>query len=150
MSTQIAIICDKTRWSSKLQAMGEKLVGRKSHPEMPYHVAWLKDGRMFDMNTKFREVDPKHYSNRKVLLFNSPVDISIEYLESMVGKRSYGYIDVALYFLFVPLGLNWLGTHCAEAINDDLWFHSYRTPWIPYGAPPDPAAVLYWLEEKAV
>lgn len=148
MTTQIAIICDKNRFSSKIQAFGEKLVGRKSHPAMPYHVAWIKDGRMFDMNTKFREIPIDYYNNRDVRIFTSPVDISIEYLETMVGKRSYGYIDVALYFLLVPLGLNWWGTHCAEAINDDLWFHSYRTPWIPYGAPPDPASLLYWLEEK--
>jgi hypothetical protein len=74
--------------------------------------------------------------------------VSEEYLESMVGKRSYGTMDVLFYPIFQALGLNWWGTHCSEAINDDLWFHGYRTPWVPYGAPPSPADLLHWLEKK--
>lgn len=113
---------------------------------MPYHVAWTDGTHMWDMNVKFRKIPADHYANRDVRLFDSPVPVTAEYLDSMVGKRSYGFVDVALYPILQLLGLNWMGTHCSEAINDDLWFHGYRTPWVPYGAPPTPADMLYWLE----
>lgn len=146
MVTQIIAICDKTRFSAKIQAWAANKFGSGSHPEMPYHFAWLKDGRMFDMNTTFREIPADYYKNRHCIYFDSPVDIPIEYFEMMVGKRKYGYIDVVFYPILQALGLNWLGTHCSEAVNDDLWFHSYRTPFLPYGAAPDPTKMLYWLE----
>jgi len=147
MVTKIVAICDKNKWSAKIQALGEDWFGEGSHPAMPYHFAWLKDGRMFDMNWKFREIPTDHYKNRDCKYFNSPVDIPIEYFEMMVDRRKYGTLNVLLYPILQPLNFNLPGAHCSEAINDDLWFHGYRTPFFPYGAPPDPAAMLYWLEK---
>ena len=100
------------------------------------------------MHTVFRKTTLDRYANRDIYFFDSPVEVSEEYLESMVGKRSYGTMDVLFYPIFQALGMNWMGTHCSESINDDLWFHGYRTPWIPYGAPPSPADLLHWLEKK--
>jgi len=148
MTTQIVFICDKNKFSAKVQAWAGDHFGGKSHPARPYHVAWLKEGRMFDMSWRFREINPAYYAKRDLRVFDSPVDIPIEYFESLVGVRKYGAVDVALYPLMVALGLNWMGTHCMEAINDDLWFHAYRTPWTPYGTPPTPADGLYWMEAR--
>jgi hypothetical protein len=144
MTTRIAIICDPDKFSAKIQNFFVK----NPHPAFPYHCAWVTDDAMYDMNLKFRKIPLDHYANRDIYFFDSPVEVSEEYLESMVGKRSYGTMDVLFYPIFQALGLNWMGTHCSEAINDDLWFHGYRTPWIPYGAPPSPADLLHWLESK--
>lgn len=144
MTAKLAIICSQDKFSARLQAWGEEQIGRKSHPMFPYHCAWLVGDTMFDMSWKFREIPADKYKKRDVAVFNSPVEITEDYLRMMVGKRSYGAVDVALYPILTPLGLNFTGTHCAEAINDDLWFHGYRTPFLPYGAPPSPADLLYW------
>lgn len=146
MSAKLAIICAPNKFSAKLQAFGEKLVGRRPHPAFPYHCAWLTDEAIYDMNWRFRKVPRDHYAGHDVRVFESPVPIGDDYLEFMVGRRAYGTVDVALYPILTPLGLNWAGTHCAEAINDDLWFHGFRTPFIPYGPPPTPADVLWWAE----
>lgn len=145
MTTRIAVICDPGKFSAKLQAFGERINGRPIHPAYPYHVAWLTDNAMYDMNWKFRRIDLLRYSNRDVRIFDSPVEIPDAYLESMVDARSYGTLDVALNPILTPLGINAPGTHCAEAINDDLWFHGYRTPFLPYGPPPTPHQMLHWL-----
>ena len=146
MVTQIVAICDPNKLSAKIQALGEDWFGTGSHPAKPYHFAWLKGDSMFDMHWKFREIPADYYSSSTCLYFDSPVDISVEYFKSMVGKRKYGTFNVLLYPFLQPLNFNLPGAHCSEAINDDLWFNSYRTPFFPYGAPPDPAAMLYWLE----
>ncbi len=150
MPTQIAVICDPDRFSAKLQALGRMILGKPAHPAYPYHVAWLTDNAMYDMNWNFRKIPRDHYDNRDVRVFDSPVDVPEEYLEMMIGKRKYGTMDVILYPILQLLGINWWGTHCAEAINDDIWFHGYRTPFIPYGAPPDPTETLIWLESLNV
>lgn len=144
--SSIAIICAPDKFSAKLQALGERINGRPVHPAYPYHVAWLTENALYDMNFTFRKMPRDHYSNRDVRIFDSPVEVPEEYLEEMVGKRSYGTIDVALNPILTPLGINAPGTHCAEAINDDLWFHGYhKTPWLPYGTPPTPHQMLWWL-----
>lgn len=142
MTAKIAVICDPSRFSAKLQ----NLFVKHPHPAHPYHVAWLCGDRVYDMNWRFRQTTLDHYAGRDVRVFESPVAVSEAYLKTMVGKRYYGTVDVALYPIMQALGVNWPGTHCAEAINDDLWFHGYRTPWLPYGAPPSPADMLRWLE----
>lgn len=147
--TRIAIICDRNKFSAKIQAFGRRLLKKPMHPALPYHVAWVTDDAIYDMHWKFRKVERDHYKSRDVRIFDSPVPVSVEYLESLVGKRSYGVLDVLLYLWLVPIGFNAPGVHCAEAINDDLNLHSYRTPWIPYGAPPDPHAMLFWLDDVA-
>lgn len=147
MIARIAIICDKEKFSAKLQYFGEKLFG-KQHDACPYHCAWVTDDAMYDMNWRFRKIDRDHYDGKDVRLFDAPVEVSKEYLEAMVGKRYYGVIDVCLYPILTLLGMNWMGTHCSEAINDDCWFHGGRTPWIPYGPAPTPADMLHWLESR--
>ena len=147
---QIAIICDQSKYSAKVQAFGEKLNGRPVHPALPYHAAWTDGVHMWDMHKTFRKIPGDYYASRDVRLFDSPVEISAEYLDMMVGKRSYGYFDVALNPILTALGINWFGTHCMEAINDDLNFQGYRSPWIPYGAPPTPHQALWWLEAVAL
>jgi len=142
--TKIAVICDPDKFSAKIQ----NFFVRNPHPAHPYHCAWVTDDAMYDMNRRFRKTDRDHYAKKDVRVFDAPVEVSEAYLESMVGKRKYGTLDVLLYPLFQMLGMNWMGTHCSEAVNDDLWFHGYRTPWIPYGAPPSPADMLHWLEKK--
>lgn len=153
MSARILIVCDRNRFSARLQAWGEDRFGRRgrgSHPAGPYHCAWVTESAIYDMNWKFRKIGRDHYagSGKELRLFVPPVDVSEDYLETMVGRRSYGTLDVLLYPILTPLGINAPGTHCAEAINDDLWFHGYRTPFIPYGAPPTPADMLWWAEES--
>ncbi|OQA29926.1 MAG: hypothetical protein BWY57_03143 [Betaproteobacteria bacterium ADurb.Bin341] len=144
MNAQLAIVCDPNRFSARLQHRFVK----RPHPAYPYHCAWLVGDRMFDMNWLFREIPADEYAGRTVFVFEAPAAIGIDYLRGMVGKRHYGTLDVALYPILTPLGFNAPGTHCAEAINDDLWFHGYRTPWIPYGAPPDPSDMLWWGFEQ--
>lgn len=148
MQADILIVCDRTKFSAELQAFGEDHFGSKSHPAAPYHCAWVTDAAIYDMNWKFRKVGRDHYdgSHKDLRIFTSPVPVSAAYLEMMVGRRSYGTLDVLLYPILTPLGINAPGTHCAEAINDDLWFHGFRTPFIPYGAPPTPADMLRWAE----
>lgn len=141
--TKIAIICDPGKFSAKVQNFFVK----NPHPAYPYHCAWLTDNAMYDMNWNFRKIGRLHYSGKDVRIFDSPVDIPEDYFEFMVGKRAYGTMDVLFYPLLQMLGLNWWGTHCSEAVNDDLWFAGYRTPWVPYGAPPSPADLLHWLEK---
>lgn len=146
MQTLLAIVCDPGKLSARLQ----HAVVRRPHPDYPYHGAWRNGDSIYDMNRNWRKVPADYYSNRRVRYFVPPVEISRDYLESMIGKRSYGYFDVSLYPMLQAIGLNLPGSHCTEAVNDDLWFHCYRTPWIPYGAPPDPSAVLYWAEQKLI
>lgn len=146
MTTRIAIICAPNKFSAKIQAFGERINGRPVHPAYPYHAAWVTDNAMYDMNFKFRKISLDSYSKRDVRIFESPADVSEDYLEFMVGKRSYGVFDVSLNPVLTPLGINAPGTHCMEAINDDLWFHGYRTPFLPYGTPPTPHQGLFWLE----
>jgi hypothetical protein len=141
--TKIAIICDPGKFSAKVQNFFVK----NPHPAMPYHCGWTDGENLWDMHTVFRKTTLDRYASRDIYFFDSPVEVTPEYLDSMVGKRKYGYLDVALYPLFQLLGLNWWGTHCSEAVNDDLWMNGYRTPWIPYGAPPSPADLLHWLEK---
>jgi hypothetical protein len=123
--TKIAIICDPGKFSAKIQALGERINGRPVHPAMPYHCAWVTDDAIYDMNWTFRKLPRDYYEGSKkiVKLFDSPIKIPAEYFERMVGKRTYGTVDVALNPILTPLGINWFGTHCAEAINDDLWFN---------------------------
>ena len=151
MTTKILVVCDPHRTSAKIQALGARLLGRKPHPAMPYHCAWMTDEAIYDMNWTFRELPRDYYEgkNRDLRIFDSPVQITDEYFRSLVGKVKYGTFDVLLYPIFQLVGLNWWGTHCSERINDDLWFHGYRTPWIPYGAPPSPADILAWLEGRS-
>ena len=151
MTTKIIVVCDPHRTSAKIQALGAKLIGKRAHPAGPYHVAWMTDEAIYDMNWTFRELPRDYYDgkNRDLRIFDSPVEISDEYFRSLVGKVSYGTFDVLLYPIFQLVGLNWWGTHCAERINDDLWFNSYRSPWIPYGAPPSPTDFLFWLEGRS-
>ena len=146
MQADILIICDRSKFSAGLQAFGEDRFGSKSHPAAPYHCAWVTESAVYDMNWKFRKVGRDHYDGKDLRIFTSPAPVSAAYLEMMVGQRSYGTLDVLLYPILTPLGINAPGTHCAEAINDDLWFHGYRTPFIPYGAPPTPADMLRWAE----
>lgn len=141
--TLLALVCDPGRFSAKLQ----HLVVDEPHPDFPYHAAWRRGDFYYDMNTNWRKVPTSYYATRKVRLFVPPVEPTPEYLEEMIGKRSYGYFDVSLYPILQKVGLNLPGTHCMEAINDDLWFHAYRSPWIPYGAPPDPSKALHWAEK---
>jgi hypothetical protein len=148
VSAKIAIICDPDKFSAKLQAFGRRLFGRPVHPDLPYHCAWVTENAMYDMNWRFRKIDKDHYDKRVVHVFDAPVEVSEAYLESMVGKRYYGVLDVLLYPLYQLFGFNAYGTHCSEAINDDCWFHGYRTPWIPYGAAPDPNDIILWLESR--
>jgi hypothetical protein len=147
MPTKIAVICDTGKFSAKVQALGERINKRPVHPAMPYHCGWTDGENLWDMNWTFRKIKLDHYANRDIHLFDSPVEVTPEYLDAMVGKRKYGTFDVALNPILTPLGINWFGTHCAEAINDDLWMNSYRTPWIPYGTPPTPHQMLFWLEK---
>jgi hypothetical protein len=103
---------------------------------------------MYDMNWKFRKIGRLHYSGKDVRIFDSPIEIPESYFEMMVGKRSYGVLDVSLNPLLTLLRINAPGTHCMEAINDDLWFNGYHdTPWIPYGTPPTPHQGLFWLQD---
>lgn len=146
MPADILIVCDRTKFSAELQAFGEDRFGSKSHPAAPYHCAWATEGAIYDMSWRFRKVAVDHYDSKDVRRFASPVTVTEAYLAMMVGKRSYGTLDVLLYPILTPLGINAPGTHCAEAINDDLWFHGFRTPFIPYGAPPTPADMLRWAE----
>jgi hypothetical protein len=147
MNADIMIICDRDKFSARLQAFGERHFGRTpAHPAFPYHCAWVTENAIYDMNWKFRKVGRDHYDGKDVRIYKSPVPVSEAYLEMLVGQRRYGTLDVALYPILTPLGINAPGTHCAEAINDDLWFNGFRTSWIPYGAPPDPSAVLWWAE----
>ena len=146
MNALLGVVCDPGKFSAGVQ----HAVVTNPHPNYPYHCLWRRDGYIYDMNTNWRKVGGDHYNNRRVRYFVPPVEISKEYLESMIGKRRYGYLDVSLYPMLQSIGLNLPGTHCAEAVNDDLWFHAVRTPWIPYGAPPDPSALLYWAEQNLV
>ena len=148
MPTKIGIVCDQARFSAKVQALGERINKRPVHPAMPYHCVWITDSAMYDMNWNFRKIDLDHYGSRDVRVFDSPVDIPQDYFEFMVGKRAYGTLDVALNPVLTSIGINAPGTHCAEAINDDLWFHGFRTPFIPYGPPPTPHQMLHWLDGR--
>ena len=109
--TKIAIICDPSKFSAKIQALGERINGRPVHPAMPYHAAWLTDRAMYDMNWRFRKIGLLHYSGKDVRIFDSPVQIDDDYFEFMVGKRGYGTLDVALNPLFTLMGINAPGAH---------------------------------------
>lgn len=149
MSARLAIVCNPNRLSSKIQALGARLIGKPTHPAMPYHAAWITDDAIYDMDWRFRKRDISAYAGRDLRLFDPPALIPVEHLEAMVGVRRYGVMDVLLYPLFQMIGLNWWGTHCSEAVNDDIWFCGGRTPWIPYGAPPSPTDMLIWLEGRS-
>ena len=142
-------MADKTRWSARVQHWAVKFFVDVECHEYPYHGAWYDtESRMFyDMNVKFRKIPFEHYQNRDLFFFESPVVITKDYLESMVGKRRYGIFDVVLFGPAKMLGFNLPGDHCTEALNDDIWFHGGRTPWTPYEAPPSPCEMLKWASQ---
>ena len=150
----LTIIADSTRFSSKLQRTFVKLLKGIDCPQNPYHGAWYDtDTNMFyDMNIHFRKVPFEKYANRRLFFFKPPVPISRDYLESLIGKRNYGILDVLLFPISKFFGINLPGDHCTEALNDDIWVSGGKTPWSIYDSPPSPCEMLQWaiVELEAV
>ena len=142
----LTIIADTSRFSSRIQRWGVRLMEGLDCPVGPYHGAWYntENGMFYDMNVKFRKVPFEHYAARHLYFFRPPVAIDPGFLEKMVGNRTYGILDVLFFPVAKFFGINLPGDHCTEALNDDIWFHGGRTPWTPYEAPPSPCEMLVW------
>lgn len=142
---QIAIICDKDRFSAKLQRFGVWLGVRQDCPEYPYHAAFHDPdtGEWWDMNIRFRKLPQGSYKSKTVFFFPAP-NITREYLDKHVGKHLYGVLDVLLYVPAKWLGWNLPGDHCSEVVNDFLRDNGTATPWSFYDDPPSPCELLKW------
>jgi hypothetical protein len=116
-----------------------------------YHVAWVDDSTnvMYDMNLLRRKREWPHYPSDRVLLVESPVNISAQYLEKKLetDNNKYGVIDYLLFSirpLFHLIGKstpNAGGVICSEMVYDDLRAHG----WSGYTLEtPSPA----WLEHQ--
>lgn len=147
---QIAIICDKSRFSAILQRVGVWLGKQLDCPEYPYHAAFYDDqtDTYYDMHVRFRKAPPGSWKNKTKYFFAPPVPIERSELEWHVGKHLYGFLDVLFYVPAKWFGLNLPGDHCSEIINDILRDCGARTPWRFYADPPSPCELLKWLQQQ--
>jgi hypothetical protein len=116
-----------------------------------YHVGWVdeKTNKMYDMNLLRRRRDWPHYPMDRVILVDSPVEISGEYMEQQLDKddNSYGFLDYLLFSLrplfhiFGKSTPNAGGVICSEMIYNDMRAHGW--PVIAVETP-SPA----WLEHQ--
>lgn len=100
-----------------------------------YHVAWVNDelDLMWDMNLIERVRDWPQYSPENVILINSPVSVSIDYLNAKLrsDENTYGWKDYCLFALrpfYHLLGKstpNAGGKICSEKIYQDLVANGY-------------------------
>lgn len=148
MTLKLAIICKKGRWSSVIQRLGTRWFEGLDCPEEPYHCAWYDPatGEIYDMNLRFRKLEPGHYKDRVAFYFDPPRPMPVEFVASEVGKHFYGALDVIFFpVLKILKWMNLPGDHCAEILNDQMRdLHGDVTPWRFYEAPPSPCAMLKW------
>ncbi len=125
-----------------------------------YHTAWVDEnaGLMYDMNLLRRRRKWPHYPDAQVALFDSPTDVTREYLEEKLtsDENRYGVLDYlmfALRWLYHLVGKstrNAGGVICSEMVNNDIWACGGTTPWQPGDAPPSPCDILHWLQKGGI
>ena len=108
-----------------------------------YHVAFVdeRDGVMYDMNLLRRKRAWPHYPPTNVVLVDTPVAMSREFLEGKLlsDENRYGVLDYCYFILrpalhlFGRLARDLPGTICSEMIYEDLrecgW--TYEFPEVP-------------------
>lgn len=123
-----------------------------------YHVAWVDvdAGLMYDMNLLRRRRRWPHYTADQVILFDSPANVTREYLEEQLTSddNHYGFQDYLmfalrpLYHLVGKSTRNAGGLICSEMLNNDIWACGGATPWPPGDEPPSPCDILNWIRLK--
>lgn len=113
-----------------------------------YHVAFVDEasGKMWDMHKIRRRRQWPHYDPKKVILADTPVPVSVEYLEHKLetDKSEYGYLDYLLfalrplYHLFGKSTRNAKGIICSEMVWDDLVENGWD---VRYEEVPEPAVL---------
>ena len=101
-----------------------------------YHVVLVDEekGRMYDQHLIFRRRFWPHYDPASVLLVDTPVEVSREYLECLLDtdENTYGWLDYLLFALrplFHLFGLstpNAKGIICSELIDTILKIHGWK------------------------
>jgi hypothetical protein len=126
-----------------------------------YHVGIIHGEYLYEIHMLLgrrriliKDIDPRKRANMR--LFDSPVEISQEYLDREVlnANKIYGFVD---YFLF---GFRWIpglrnrlrdtnGVICSEMVNDDLIAHGWESPWRDGTPPPSPSDLYKLLGDSA-
>lgn len=122
-----------------------------------YHSAWVDEeaGLMWQMGLlRNRRKWPHYGSDRTVYLFDTPVPLSVEFMEEKLStdQNHYGWYDYTM-FLFrnvaKRLGLtmrNHVGTICSEMIVSDLIEAGWKDcppEWVQ--SPPSPCDLLRYF-----
>lgn len=110
-----------------------------------YHVAWVVDDLMFDMNLIRRVRLWPHYPADRVLLIDSPVDVSLDYLFNKLksDNNTYGWRDYCLFalrplfHLFGKSTPNASGVICSEMVADDLQANGWPYQFAEVPSPAD-------------
>ena len=146
---KLAIICDTSRFSSRIQFIMAWLFEGDRCTERPYHAAWYDSGtdEYFDMNWRFRVVPGEYYGSRTIYYFEPPAEMLRSDIEPDVGRFFYGVLDVLLFPVLKIFNANAPGWHCSEIINKQLRRkHGNITPWRLWNAPPSPCSMLKWAQ----
>lgn len=117
-----------------------------------YHVLWVTDKYVYDMNLLRRRRDKFTYSN--IVEVKEFEKVTESYLETMLttDNSTYGFIDYLLfsirpiYHLIGKSTRNSGGTICSEMVNNDLIACGYETPWNQNDEPPSPADIERWVK----
>ena len=124
-----------------------------------YHIGFVEEetDTFYDMNLLFRKRYWSVYSAKKeVLLFSTPVEIPVSYLEEKlkIDTNVYGFLDYLLfaarpfYHLLGKSTRNAKGVICSEMVNEALREHGVQTPWPVTVAPPSPCDLFRYLSQR--
>jgi hypothetical protein len=124
------------------------------------HIGFLCEGSgwCYDMFLMRRRRKWPVADNRKLAIFESPVEVPEQYLIDKIldsGSEYYGFIDFLLFALRPFYRLvgrpvrNHDGIICSEMVNNDLIENGWASNWPKTSAPPSPCHLLRYFEKRA-
>ncbi len=112
-----------------------------------YHVAIVDEdaGKMYDQHLILRRRKWPHYNPQNVVLVDTPVSVSKEYLENLLDtdENSYGFLDYIMFslrgvfHLFGKSTPNMGGVICSELVYNILKDNGWKVRFAETPSPAD-------------
>jgi hypothetical protein len=123
-----------------------------------YHIGWVdeENSKFYDMNLLRRRKVWPCYPPERVILVDSPVEVTSKFLEDQldIDEQHYGIFDYLLfiirpvYHFFGTSTRNAGGVICSEMIENDLMANGWKSPFVEVPSPGDFERLLVKAEVK--